>query len=171
MTPGPRLRTKGRCGEDPSSPPRQSYVADHSQGETRIVPIGEKQTAMVWRDQTPIALASLPVVDQEPAPLPRRQLLPFLNRKRHPPEPGFSNVAAVPSSSASPPAAGVPENVRQLIREASDAPSTYAADLRQRLAELGPIPEVLQALQDLLRNEEVIDSSLPLYEPVNERHG
>jgi hypothetical protein len=119
---------------------------------------------MVWRDQTPIVLASLPVVDQEPVPLPRRQLLPFLNRKRHPPAPGSSNLVAVP-------AAGVPEDMRQLIREASDAPSTHAADLRQRLAELGPIPEVLQALQDLLRNEEVVDSSLPLYEPVNERHG
>jgi hypothetical protein len=58
-------------------------------------------------------------------------------------------------------------DVQQLLRRANSLnapPGTPAADLRRRLAELGPIPEVLQALQDLLRSENTADLELPRYE-------
>jgi hypothetical protein len=74
------------------------------------------------------------------------------------PEPGPSTLA---------PADAEPLDIQQLLRRASllsTIPDAQVADLRQRLIELGPIPEVLQVLQDLLRNEAAAEPDPPQYE-------
>jgi hypothetical protein len=78
-----------------------------------------------------------------------------------------------PSPSLPPPgsAPAIPEHVQQLLRRADEAPSAHAADLRRRLTELGPIPEVLEALQDLLQNHDTSDGSLPRYEQAAQGNG
>jgi hypothetical protein len=78
-------------------------------------------------------------------------------------------AAPEPERSAPVPANAEPLDIQQLLRRASllsTIPDAQVADLRQRLIELGPIPEVLQVLQDLLRNEAAAEPDLPQYEDI-----
>jgi hypothetical protein len=78
-------------------------------------------------------------------------------------------AAPEPERSAPAPANAEPLDIQQLLRRASllsTIPDAQVADLRQRLIELGPIPEVLQVLQDLLRNEAAAEPDLPQYEDI-----
>jgi hypothetical protein len=76
-------------------------------------------------------------------------------------------AAPEPGPSILSPADAEPLDIQQLLRRASllsTIPDAQVADLRQRVIELGPIPEVLQVLQDLLRNEAAAEPDLPQYE-------
>jgi hypothetical protein len=81
-----------------------------------------------------------------------------------------AGAAAAPEPRPSTPAPAdraEPLDIQQLLRRASllsTIPDAQVADLRQRVIELGPIPEVLQVLQDLLRNEAATEPDLPQYE-------
>jgi hypothetical protein len=87
-------------------------------------------------------------------------------------------AAAAAGASATPPAEGIPVpepgssaapapvDVQQLMRRVSLqlAPSAQGAELRRRLEELGPVPEVIQALQEMLRSQNIEEDDLPRYE-------
>jgi hypothetical protein len=67
--------------------------------------------------------------------------------------------------------APAPDDVRQLMRRVSLqlAPSAQGAELRRRLEELGPVPEVIQALQEMLRSQSIEEDNLPQYEEGSRR--
>jgi hypothetical protein len=147
--------------------------------ETRVVTIGEKQTALFWRNEIPVSLSTVLDIrptqpntstSRRPASLPN---FPAGWRKQRRERRALSVIAEERSGGAPAQMLGrettsmVHPDVQQLLRRANSLnapPGTPAADLRRRLAELGPIPEVLQALQDLLRSESTVDSELPRYE-------
>jgi hypothetical protein len=109
--------------------------------------VGGKPPAMLWGDHAP---ASLPHAHPEPSPS-------FIPQER--PRTGKRALPATPSA--------LPADVQLLLRRAG--PGTAAADLQQRLVELGPIPEVLQALQNLLHSEAAAHGELPEYEEGSSR--
>jgi hypothetical protein len=138
---------------------------------------------MLWRDpasDTPDLASGNE--DEEPSSILRRALQRKERRIQQ-----RAAAAGTAGSSAHAPAAPpelIPatapvdnEEVQQLLLRANSLLSTVPGiptdDLRQRVAELGPIPqvlqalgpipEVLQALQDLLRNESNADPDLPQY--------
>jgi hypothetical protein len=121
--------------------------------DTVLVATEEKETTMFWRDQPPASL--------EPADASLLHLA-FERKERR----IQRRVVAAPTE-AGPSSAPSSENVPQLLGGASSLSipaGASAGDLRQRLAELGPIPEVLHALQDLLRNElSTAEPDLPQY--------
>jgi hypothetical protein len=86
-----------------------------------------------------------------------------------------NNELEVPARLEPPPLSSsildISENVRQLLQRTDNAPHAHTVDLRRRLVELGPIPEVLEALQDLLRNQDTLDGSLPRYEQAAQGNG
>jgi hypothetical protein len=106
--------------------------------------VGGKPPAMLY------APASLPHAHPEPSPS-------FTPQER--PRTGKRALPATPSA--------LPADVQLLLRRAG--PGTAAADLQQRLVELGPIPEVLQALQNLLHSEAAANGELPEYEEGSSR--
>jgi hypothetical protein len=72
--------------------------------------------------------------------------------------------SSAPGANTDPEVETPSSDVEQLLRRADAAPSSaQSAELRQRLADLGPIPEVLQALQDLLASQGERDPQLPQY--------
>jgi hypothetical protein len=72
--------------------------------------------------------------------------------------------SSTPGANTDPEVETPSSDVEQLLRRADAAPSSaQSAELRQRLADLGPIPEVLQALQDLLASQGERDPQLPQY--------
>jgi hypothetical protein len=133
---------------------------------------GEKDTMTSWREQAP-TLESSADLREGSTPLSRalqRKEQRAQQRARIEVE---SSVEAETVATSEPrpatvaPADAEPLDIQQLLRRASllsTMPTTQVANLRQRLVELGPIPEVLQVLQDLLRNEAAAEPDLPQYE-------
>jgi hypothetical protein len=134
---------------------------------------GKKETTIFWREQAP----TLERDDrrEDSTPLSRalqRKEQRAQQRARIEAEASGSveaEVAVVPEPGPSTlaPADVQPLDIQQLLRRASllsTIPDAQVADLRQRVIELGPIPEVLQVLQDLLRNEAAAEPDLPQYE-------
>jgi hypothetical protein len=94
-----------------------------------------------------------------------------------------SAEASAATSEPGPLVAPASGDMQQLLRRAnsllSNAPGMPTDDLRQRVAELGPMsdvlqalgpmPEVLRTLQDLLRNESTTEPDLPQYSEGNRR--
>jgi hypothetical protein len=127
---------------------------------------GEKDTTTSWREQAP-TLESSADVREGSTPLSRA-----LQRKEQRAQQRARIQAEAVATSESgpstlPPADVQPLDIQRLLRRASllsTMPDAQVADLRQRLIELGPIPEVLQVLQDLLRNEAAAEPDLPQYE-------
>jgi hypothetical protein len=92
-------------------------------------------------------------------------------------------AAAAAGASATPPTEGIPVpepgssaapapvDVQQLMWRVSLqlAPSAQGAELRRRLEELGPVPEVIQALQEMLRSQNIEEDNLPRYEEGSRR--
>jgi hypothetical protein len=127
---------------------------------------GDKETTMFWRHQAPVLHAGPPLS----APQRKRQRARPDTVGEPVSPPLVPTAAAEREPLVQTPVEVQPLDIQQLLRRAdslSTAPGTQAADLRQRLAELGPIPEVLQALQDLLRNESAVDPDLPRYEEMH----
>jgi hypothetical protein len=127
---------------------------------------GDKETTMFWWHQAPVLHSGAPLS----APQRKRQRARPDTAGEPVSSPVVPTAAAERELFAAAPAEVQPLDIQQLLRRAdslSTAPGTQAADLRQRLAELGPIPEVLQALQDLLRNESAVDPDLPRYEEMH----
>jgi hypothetical protein len=58
------------------------------------------------------------------------------------------------------------DDVQRLMRQVPPhlVPSPQGVELHRRLEELGPVPEVIQALQEMLRRENVAEDDLPQYE-------
>jgi hypothetical protein len=147
---------------------------------TGLMTTGEKETTMFWRQQPPASLGQLHASeDHEPSILIRRALERKERRiqQRTPAADAghSSDDASAASPEAGPSTMPVPEDARHILRRAnsllSTAPGMPASDLSRRVAELGPIPDVLQALgpipevlqafQDLLRNESAKEPDLP----------
>jgi hypothetical protein len=137
-----------------------------------LVDIGEKKTMMAWREPGP------PVLEARQDPEPGSLLTRALQRKerrmqqRAGIEDAGGSVAAAAFSEPGPSsAAPTPEDVQQLPRYAN-VPSTSPGgepveELSQRLAELGSIPQVLQALQNLIRHDNTAEPALPQYDEGN----
>jgi hypothetical protein len=146
-------------------------VMQTQEEQTLVLATGEKETTMFWRHQAPILDSNKH--SQRPSLFSRAfQRKQQRAQQRALVEPRLTEAGVVsdPAPSALAPAGLQPLDIQQLLRHASSlstTPGTEAADLRRRLAELGPIPEVLQALQDILHNESAADPDLPVYE---ERH-
>jgi hypothetical protein len=134
---------------------------------------GEKETTIFWREQAPTleradrredstplfrALQRKEQRAQQRARMEAEESRPVEAQAVAAPEPGPSSLA---------PADAEALDIQQLLRRASmlsTIPDAQVANLRQRVIELGPIPEVLQVLQDLLRNEAAAEPDLPQYE-------
>jgi hypothetical protein len=152
--------------------------AQTSNDPSVLVVTGEKETTMLWRGQVPVLEGG----DRREGSIPLSRALQrkeqrAQQRARVQAESGPVEAEAVAAPESGPstlaPANVQPLDIQQLLRRAgslSTAPGTPAADLRQRLAELGPIPEVLEALQDLLHNETAADPDLPQYEETRRRN-
>jgi hypothetical protein len=128
---------------------------------------------MFWREQGPSAIQDSRN-DQASSPFLRA-----IRRKQRP----TRQIRTV--DSAEPPSAparetptdleatgATPIDLQQLLRRANSLasaarPGTPAADLIQRLEELGPTTEVLEALQEILRRQNTDDVELPQYEERN----
>jgi hypothetical protein len=159
--------------------------------QTRIVQIGEssEKTAVFWRDQIPASLSSVMDIHRRPAPTSpttptdraRRgsrassiEMGPMHGEPVAEQRAPFGRMEPNTKHNASTTIADPALNVDHLlaraesIRSRSGRDGTRVTELQQRLAELGPIPEVLEALQELIRNSEVdvrdADSELPRYE-------
>jgi hypothetical protein len=148
-----------------------------------LISTGEKEMTMIWRARTPAALeASDGNQDHDPPSMIRRafQRKERRRQQRAVAENEVEPTGEVPALGPQPPIVPTPEDVQQLLHRAnsllSSAPGAPGDDLRQRLAELGPnpqvsqvlqvlgsIPEVLQVFQDLLRNENAAEPDLPQY--------
>jgi hypothetical protein len=137
------------------------------------VATGEKETTIFWRGQAPTLEGADRSEDCTPlARALQRKEQRAQQRARIEAEVSRSveaEAVAVPEPRPSTvaPADAEPLDIQQLLRRASllsTIPDAQVADLRQRVIELGPIPEVLQVLQDLLRNEAATEPDLPQYE-------
>jgi hypothetical protein len=150
-----------------------------------MVQIGEKRNAMFWRNQLPLSFSTvLPIrtgwLTGETPRDSNPNHVQTLRRKRHQARQGLPIAAGdrtedpglnpVPRPST---LAVTPADIQQLLRRANSlsavAPSSPVADLQRRLEELGPVPELIQALQNMLRNQNVPDADLPQYEEGSRR--
>jgi hypothetical protein len=120
---------------------------------------------MLWRGPDAADNQVADPVPQPPRIIPRKQF-----RARQ--EAALADAARArvgPRTEPTPPVLApstVPElaDVQQLLRRAESVPNASAADLRRRVEELGPIPEVIDAIQEILRAQNIEDVELPLYE-------
>jgi hypothetical protein len=134
---------------------------------------GEKGITTRW--QNPITGPTNEIQDLHPSALLRRALLRKEHRLRL--RDGVINQAGSTSRAQAQPdpvTGPTPANNQERPRRAaslSGPPGGGAqlGDLSQRLVELGPIPEVLEALQNILRNDNTADTDLPQYDEGNRR--
>jgi hypothetical protein len=150
-----------------------SFCVQNSQ---TVLVAGEKETVMLWRD--PALEAADQSEDRSPASVLQRALQHKERRMQQRAtaanEAGESTTALLEPGASSLTGS---EDAQQLLRDANSLLMTMPAmpsdELRRRLAELGPIPQVLQALgpvpevlqafQDLLRAEITAGPDLPQY--------
>jgi hypothetical protein len=137
------------------------------------VATGEKETTIFWRGQAPTLRHDDRREDSTPLSRAlerkeqRAQQRARIEAEASGPVEAEAVAAPEPGPSMLSPADAEPLDIQQLLRRASllsTIPDAQVADLRQRVIELGPIPEVLQVLQDLLRNEAAAEADLPQYE-------
>jgi hypothetical protein len=137
------------------------------------VATGEKETTIFWRGQAPTLKRDDRREDSTPLSRAlqrkeqRAQQRARIEAEASGPVEAEAVAAPGPGPSTLAPANAEPLDIQQLLRRASllsTIPDAQVADLRQRVIELGPIPEVLQVLQDLLRNEAATEPDLPQYE-------
>jgi transcription elongation GreA/GreB family factor len=122
---------------------------------------------MLWRDQPSAELDHEGAEQNLQSPLLRafrRKQARVQQRVALNQELGRSVAPELPTSRPSLAISQMSEDVRRLLRRAESLPDTSAAELRRRVEELGPIPEVLQAIQEILRAQNIPDVDLPQYD-------
>jgi hypothetical protein len=165
--------------------PVQRPFSQPPEDQTYILPITNKKTALFWKNQLPASFADSTndplgpplrsVADSSPSlqqSAPSGSITISLLRPEIVSTPNFEAIQVPPSVAIS--SSAVSPDIRQLLQRAESLQSTpgsvpraQAVELQQRLEELGPIPEVLEALQAILRRQNAGESGLPRYE---ERH-
>jgi hypothetical protein len=123
---------------------------------------------MVWRDPAP------PFLELHHEREPSSLLARALQRKEDRMQTraivtGTAASSSATSSTPDPSPAGLaPEDAQQLPRYVNSLPAETGDEpvdeLSQRLAELGSIPQVLQALQNLIRHDNTAEPALPQYD-------
>jgi hypothetical protein len=163
---------------DPVQRPFSQLAGD----QTHILPITSEKTALFWRNELPASFVN-PTIDPIGSSRSIRgpdsslqhsastgpTATPLL-RPKEPASISNSDVSHIPPS-ATMPSSAVSSDVRLLLQRAESlrsapgsVPRAQAVELQRRLEELGPIPEVLEALQAILRRQNVGDTELPRYE-------
>jgi hypothetical protein len=129
------------------------------QSDPTVLEIQEKGTVILWRDPSSVELSLESIARGRGESSHRTQKRTGLAQESAPSmAQGLSKITLTPSI------AQMPEAVQRLLQRAESLPDASTADTRRRVEEIGPIPEVIEAIQEILRAQNVPDVELPRYE-------